>query len=212
MESARRAAKLLTDPIAFGRLHDNPECDTTQAPYLVKGVLFLNTEPSTFEHKESNMELTASKDIVSKLKAVKTEYELSLPKIKEMVESNGDYISLTTLRRVFSDNSEEDSFSYDRTIAPIAKALLFQDGEETLQEDIAEGKASKRELLLATIDRKNEKIELLERENAQLREQINIIRAEYDRRLAFLRDQIELKDKRMDQKDVIIEKLMEKCL
>ena len=35
---------------------------------------------------------------------------------------------------------------------------------------------------------------------------------EYEKRMAFLRDQIELKDQRMDRKDEIISKLMEKCL
>ena len=43
-------------------------------------------------------------------------------------------------------------------------------------------------------------------------QQLSDLRAEYDLRLRFLRDQIELKDRRMDEKDQMINRLMEKCL
>lgn len=157
------------------------------------------------------LELTTTQDIILKLKAVKKENELTLPRIMDMVEKNGDYISMSTLRRVFAQNSEEDSsFSYDRTLAPIAKALLFQDlpqGEEG--EPVA---AAEIDGLKAVIRHKNEETDRLKEQVESLKQQIMDIRAEYDLRLRFLRDQIELKDKRMDEKDIIINKLMEKCL
>lgn len=155
------------------------------------------------------MELTATKEIITQLKAVKKECELTIPRIKDMLEKNGDYISLSTLRRVFSESSEDnDSFSYDRTLAPIARALLFQDnGEENeaTHDDRIEG-------LRAVVLLKNEQIGLLTGQVEALRAQIESIRAEYDVRLRFLRDQIEKKDKRMDEKDQIINRLMDKVL
>jgi len=173
----------------------------------------MDTEVPTFEQKGfSNMELTATKEIIVKLKAVKKENELTIPRIKEMVEKNGDYIAMSTLRRVFAEGSEEnDSFSYDRTIAPIARALLFQDNE-----DIAEGDEAaiedRVEGLRAVILLKNEQIDMLQEQNEMLRKQVQTVCAERDERLRFLRDQIELKDKRMDEKDAIIQRLMDKCL
>lgn len=155
------------------------------------------------------MELTATKEIIVQLKAVKKECELTIPRIKDMLEKNGEYISLSTLRRVFAEGSEDnDSFSYDRTLAPIARALLFQDnGEEgeEVTDDRIEG-------LRAVVLLKNEQIGLLTAQVEAIRAQMENIRAEYDARLRFLRDQIELKDKRMDEKDQIINRLMDKVL
>lgn len=157
------------------------------------------------------MELTATKEIIVQLKAVKKEYELTIPRIKDMLEKNGDYIALSTLRRVFAEGSENnDSFSYDRTISPIARALLFQDNEEEAND--AEAMADRIEGLRSVILLKNEQIAMLTDQIETLKKQLNDFRAEYDLRLRFLRDQIELKDKRMDEKDQIINRLMDKCL
>ena len=144
------------------------------------------------------MELTATREIITRLKAVKTEYELTIPRIKDMIESNGDFISLSTLRRVFADGSETDAFSYERTLAPIAKALLFQENRDgsnpAAEEDRLEG-------LKSIILLKNEEI-------AKLKDLVEHLEG----RVEFLLSQIEKKDRRMDEKDEIIRKLMEKCL
>lgn len=169
----------------------------------------MSIQPSTFENERcSDMELTATKEIIERLKAVKNESELTIPRIKDMMEKNGDYISLSTLRRVFADGSEEDTFSYDRTIAPIARALIFQDIDvehEVTAEDRMEG-------LKQVILIKNEQIDILTDQVENLKNQFETLRTEYETRLNFLRDQIELKDKRMDEKDIMINKLLEKCL
>lgn len=154
--------------------------------------------PTRNEQELSEMELTATKEIITRLKAVKAEYELTIPRIKDMIENNGDFISLSTLRRVFADGSEEDTFSYERTLAPIAKALLFQgsrDGEDpAAEEDRLEG-------LKSVILLKNEEI-------AKLKDLVEHLEG----RVEFLLSQIEKKDRRMDEKDEIIRKLMEKVL
>ena len=169
----------------------------------------MNTKLSTFENmRYSDMELTATREIIERLKAVKQESELTIPRIKDMMERNGDYISLSTLRRVFADGSEEDTFSYERTIAPIARALLFQDFDEKPEvttEDRVEG-------LKQVILIKNEQIDILTDQVENLKKQFETLRSEYETRLNFLRDQIELKDKRMDEKDLMINRLLEKCL
>lgn len=172
----------------------------------------MNGRPSTNNQMGvSDLELTTTQEIILRLKAIKSENELTLPRIMDMVEKNGDYISMSTLRRVFAPNSEEDgSFSYDRTIAPIARALLLQDIDP--QDENIKGAAVEIDGLKAVIRHKNEENDLLKDQIEELKKQIGDIRAEYDLRLRFLRDQIELKDKRMDEKDKIINRLMEKCL
>ena len=149
------------------------------------------------------MDITSTQEGILKLKALKKENELSLPRIMEMIEANGDYLSMTTLRRVFAINSEQDdSFNYDKTIRPIARALLFQYNNH---EDASNVTTVEIEGLKAIIRLKNEEIN-------RLHEEIESVKAEYVWRVAFLRDQIEKKDKRMDEKDDIIHKLMEKVL
>ena len=149
------------------------------------------------------MDLTNTQEIILRLKAIKKEKDLTLSRIMDLLEANGDYLSMTTLRRVFAANSEQDdSFSYDKTIRPIARALLFHEGQSPEDTHIS---AEKLEGLKAIIWLKNEEIDRLEK-------QIEAIRAEYENRIAFLRGQIDKKDKRMDEKDMIINRLMEKIL
>ena len=131
------------------------------------------------------MELKTASELIVRLKRVREEKRLSLPDV------------MTTLRRVFSEGSETSDFSYDRTIRPIVNALLEEEAEAAPLEEI--------DLLKAIIRQKNVQIDLL-------KERVDSIKLESDRRLSFLRDQIEKKDRRMDEKDEIIKMLMEKCL
>ena len=148
------------------------------------------------------MDLTNTQNIISKLKEVKKQNELTLPRILDMIEANGDYLSMTTLRRVFAANSEqEDSFNYDKTIRLIANVLLLQEGYAPE----GSGTNTENEALKAVLKFKNEEIEALQR-------QLELIRKMYEERIDFLIDQIRKKDKRMDEKDEIINRLMAKVL
>ena len=155
------------------------------------------------------MELTAAQEIVVKLKAVQAQQRLSIPKIKRMVEETGAFISETTLRRVFAENSEiEDSFNYETTLRPIAQALLIEDTLSTA-DDVTRAKVESFEIILA---QKNETIESLKKQVEKLKEEHEKRCEECRRRMDFLRDQIEKKDRRMDEKDEMIRLLLDKCL
>ena len=120
----------------------------------------------------------------------------------EMIEANGDYISMTTLRRVFAENSEhDDSFNYDRTIRPIARVLLYTDNDQA-EDDVPS--------LKAIIRLKNEELDSVREQIASIVDNCEKRVSEYEHRLAFLRDQIEKKDSRMDEKDQIIHMLLSK--
>ena len=147
--------------------------------------------------------MTNTKNLILQLKEVKKEKELSLDKIKDMVESTGNSVSKSTLSRVFAEGSEDkQSFSYDFTILPIANALLDVDIEE--ESDDLDTKAMK-SLLKVKMERMRE----LEREVEQLRNELDREKVKYHEKLErerehfnnsleFLKHQVDLKDKRMD--------------
>ena len=68
--------------------------------------------------------MTNTKDIIIELKEVRESKNLSYTDIMRKMEENGDYISKSTLSRVFAEGSEDLSFKYEETIRPIANALL----------------------------------------------------------------------------------------
>ena len=155
--------------------------------------------------------MNETKDIIIKLKEVRQEKQLSFGDILDLMEKNGDYLAKSTISRVFAEGSEECSFRYEETIRPIAKALL---DIETIEEtDDMDTKALKT-LLKYKIDR----IEELEKQVEQLESALDKEKIKYHEKLDkerersrasidFLKEQISLKDKRMDQ---LLEAVFEK--
>ena len=68
-----------------------------------------------------------TRDLVLKLRNAREKKGLSLDKVLILMEANGQYISKTTLSRVFRKGSEECSFSYERTLRPLASVLFEKD-------------------------------------------------------------------------------------
>lgn len=153
----------------------------------------LNTGGACMEH-------TKAADLIKQLKQIKVENEITYPRILDRMEKNGKVVSLTTLRRVFADGSEKiaDSFSYENTLMPIAEVLL---NAEDVPTPTNSPFAAEIDGLKAVIHVQNEEI-------ARLHE----IKEHLEGRITFLLEQIEKKDRRMDEKDEIIRRLMEKVL
>lgn len=156
---------------------------------------------TTEEHSEVMcMEHTSAGELIKRLKEIKKSNEITYPRIIERIEKNGKFVSLTTLRRVFADGSENNanSFNYENTLLPIAEVLLEAEDVPT---PASSPWAKEIDALKAVIHVQNEEI-------ARLHE----IKEHLESRITFLLDQIEKKDRRMDEKDEIIRKLMEKCM
>ena len=145
--------------------------------------------------------MTDTKELIIKLKQVRKEKNLSL---NDIVEMTGNYLSKTTVQRVFADGSENVSFRYDDTIRPLVRALL---GEiDTIEEgDDLDVKAMKN-LLQLKIQRINElekqisDLRLLmaeEKEKGHAKHEKE--RQQYERHINLLEDQISIKDKRMEE-------------
>ena len=160
----------------------------------------MDTKPSTHELSGvSEMELTRSQDLIRQLKEVKARNEITYPRIMERLEKNGKFVSLTTLRRVFADGSERlaENFNYETTLLPIAEALLNAEDVPTVDSPYA-----------AEIDGLKSVIHVQNEEIARLHE----MKEHLESRITFLLEQIERKDRRMDEKDEIIRRLMDKVL
>ena len=139
--------------------------------------------------------MTNTKDVILKLKEVRDEKQLSYGDILELMEKNGDYLSKSTISRVFQDGSEEQSFRYEETIRPIAKALL---DIETIEEDDTTDIKAMKSLLKLKIARIEELEALLENEKHKYHEKLAKESKHFQDSLAFMTNQIALKDKRID--------------
>lgn len=144
-----------------------------------------------------------TKDIIIQLKKVREEKDLSYGNILDLMEKNGDFISKSTLSRLFAEGSEDETFNYESTIRPIANALLDI-------EDIEPGDTPDTRAMKSLLKYKIERIEELERqiedlklslaeEKVKYHEKLDIEREQSRRSIEFLKEQISLKDKRMDQ-------------
>lgn len=146
--------------------------------------------------------MNKTRDLIIKLKAVKDEKGLSLNNIMDLIEENGDIISRSSVQRVFADGSEDGSFRYEETIRPIAKALLdIENIEDNDSLDTATLKALLKYKIQRIEDLENQLEHLqaaLDNEKLKRHEKIEDIRAEYERKIDFLKEQIAYKDKRMD--------------
>ena len=147
--------------------------------------------------------MTNTKDVILKLKEVRNEKNLSFDTILALMEQNGDFVSKSTLSRVFAEGSEENSFRYEETIRPIAKALLdienFEDSDDIdtkAMKSLLKYKIERIEELEKTVEHLES---ALDKEKIKHHEKMDEMREQHLRTVEFLKDQISLKDKRMDQ-------------
>lgn len=167
--------------------------------------------------------MTNTKDIIIKLKEVREEKNLSYTDILNLMEKNGDFVSKSTLSRVFAEGSEELSFKYEETIRPIANALLdIETIEETDNMDVQAMKSLLKYKIqrIEELEKQVRNLEsALDKEKIKYHEKLDAEREQYFRRIDFLKEQVSLKDKRMDllleavfQKDKQQKELLETIL
>ena len=146
--------------------------------------------------------MTNTRDLIIQLKSVREEKNLSYNDILSLMEQNGDFLSKSTISRVFADGSEDLSFRYEETIRPIANALL---DIETLEDtDSIDTKAMKTILQYKSkrineLEQQVEQLSLaLANEKIKYHEKLDEERSIFNDRIDFLKEQVAYKDKRMD--------------
>lgn len=164
--------------------------------------------------------MTNTREVILTLKEVRKEKNLSFDKILDLMKDNGDFLSKSTLSRVFADGSEDKTFRYDDTIRPIAKALL--DIETIEQDDDIDTQAYKSILKLKKdllfeyekqiAELKEEIKEVEQREKDKYHDKLEKEAATFQKNLAFLNHQVELKDHRIDHLLDANQKLLDQML
>lgn len=158
--------------------------------------------------------MTNTKDVIIKLKEVRKEKDLSFDAILALMEDNGEYLSKSTLSRVFADGSEEKSFRYEETLRPIANALLDIENIEADDDPNTQAFKSILKLKMSVIEENSARIRELQRSINEMQENANAAltkeKLKYHKKLEdetrrfqetldFAKGQIDLKDKRIDQ-------------
>lgn len=164
-------------------------------------------------------------EIIIQLKQIRKERDLSLQDVLDLVIASGGYLSLSSVKRVFAEGSENQSFRYLDTIQPIVRALLGVTEETPENNDIT---ANEIDALKNVILLKDSMIQDLRKENealsargdrieAEAQHQIESIRAEYQKKVDYLLIQVERLRKDVDalwaendRKAKTIDKLLDK--
>ena len=136
-----------------------------------------------------------TREVILTLKEVRKEKNLSFDNILDLMSENGQFLSKSTLSRVFADGSEDKSFRYEETLRPIANALL--DIETIEQDDDIDTQAYKSILRLKK-DIIKELEDKLNNEKLKYHEKLEKETKHFNESVAFMKHQIELKDQRID--------------
>ena len=134
--------------------------------------------------------------IISRVKKVREDNGLTCQAVFDLVQQNGGNVSLSTIKRIFEEGSETYGFQYESTLKPVVDAVLgIYDEDKAATPDEADA-------MKAVIDFKSDKI-------TELEAQLQRCEESYKRRIDFLKNQISLKDERIDRRDAMIEKLLD---
>ena len=137
---------------------------------------------------------------IRRLKQIKEEQNLSYGKIMSIMEERGQFVSESTLKRVFADGSEDQNFRYQDSIAPIADVLLDIYGESSGIEDA--------EALHRIIREKNKLIEFLMIKLDEKEKEFEERKALYEERKTQYEKTIDRFETQAAHKDELIERLL----
>lgn len=164
-----------------------------------------------------------TRDLILQLKEVKEERKLSLDTIEQMTDDNGEHVSKSTLSRLFADGSEEIAFRYEATIKPVVNALLDIDTIEDYDSTDVKTMKTVLKFKMERIEELEQKLQdmeiALDKQKIKANEKLEKEREAFNRSIEFLKDQVALKDKRMDflldavkKKDELHNKMLEQIL
>ena len=141
----------------------------------------------------------ATKNIVKSLRAIREERGITLQELEPLTG-----LSPSTLRRVFLDNIDDiGGFNFDGTLAPLIDLLLPKGdtNDSALSQARIDG-------LVAVIQLKDETIAKITAQMQDLKDSQATRCKKCAEDTKFLKDQISLKDARMDKKDEWIDRLL----
>lgn len=135
---------------------------------------------------------------IERLKKAKAEKNLTIPKIMELLDARGAYVSESTVKRVFSEGSEEVNFKYQDSIAPLADVLLDLYNDSSNIDDI--------DALRQIVREKNKLIEALMVRIEDMKQAAIDTKAAHERGVEHLKGQIKKLNERLDFREQCIER------
>ena len=136
-------------------------------------------------------------EVIQALKKVRAEHGYTYQKIIDMVSENGGTISMNTVRKVFSDGSENMNFRYEDSIQPIADVLLKVSAAPKSDEPEVDA-------LRQLVQLKNAIIEENRLELSRTREREAEIRAEAQTKIDYLKERIVYLQQQRDRDDRLL--------
>lgn len=125
-------------------------------------------------------------ELVAELKRVRKLKEMSYQDVLDSCEAAGEGISLSTVRRVFSEGSEQIKFRYNTSLGPISRAVLGLDDPAPVEMQPEEAVADNAALRMI-VDIKNEQL-------ATYRAELNLAREDAQKKIEYLKKEtIDLK-------------------
>lgn len=128
--------------------------------------------------------------VILQMKEIRKKRRLTLQQIYDMVEAAGKesglYVSLSSIKRVFADGSENQGFRYDDTIQPIARVLL-EVSEEMPAGSNADVEAEQLTALKELAVLKSQMMDELREDNEKLQAEIERNRVDYEKRVDYLK-------------------------
>ena len=135
-------------------------------------------------------------NIIPKLREAKEVKGLSYQDITDITEENGEYVSVSSVKRVFAKDSDISSFRYNQTIRPIIRAVLGLDAETEEPTDDpkqAEEYYTTIEAMKAVIDFKHQQIMDYAKEIESLKEAMQTLKEEHQKTLEEVTKESRLK-------------------
>lgn len=133
-------------------------------------------------------------EVLRQLKLVRKARGISYQMIADGTEDLGMAVSLSSIKRVFAEDSRASDFRYESTIRPIVRFVLGVDGGLDGLDTYEEAKANA-EGLAAVVDYKDALIHRIEAELERVREEhkaaIEKMEAAEERKIAYLREEIQ---------------------
>lgn len=136
-------------------------------------------------------------EVLRQLKIVRKTKRLSYQDIVDGTEEMGAAVSMSTVRRVFAENSQATDFRYDNTIQPIARFVLGIDGTLEEPQTFEEAKANS-DALTSVVDLKDTMIARLESELQRLREDEQYQKHFFEKELELARAERDAKEKSLN--------------
>lgn len=129
-------------------------------------------------------------ELIEELKALRIEKGMTYQEIADKTEENGEAVSLSTIKLVFSDKPKHDH-DYNKILRPIANVLSPHSDSDALELRVLQTRLELKEEILLQLQRQLETKEQKHKDREQF----------YMDLIDFLQDQIRSKDEQIKFKD-----------